>query len=407
MFIIKGAFNEAKVFTDVVEQTAIDQIKTLCDQDFIQGSKIRIMPDVHAGKGCTIGTTMTIDDIIIPNLVGVDIGCGMSVYSLGKTPIDFKRLDDVIRANVPSGRNVNQDPIYPKSTYSILSGMLCKDHIDIPYALKSIGTLGGGNHFIEVDKDSDGNNYLVIHTGSRRLGVEVARHYSSLAKKDVEAFQTHQIKKSIDGLVYEMVETGKSYDITSKIAKLKESMKIPSGLEYLYSGDMMSYIIDVDTTQRFARLNREAIAYRISEAFDCKPQFMFESVHNYVDLPKQIIRKGAIDAEKGKMCIIPLNMRDGSLICVGKGNPDWNYSAPHGAGRIMSRAQAKKTLNMNQYTEEMKGIFSTSVNKDTLDESPMAYKSKQDIINNIEDTVEIIKTIVPVYNFKAAESLSI
>lgn len=359
MINLNGKYASAKIFTDLVDGASISQVQTLLGQKFVEGSKIRMMPDIHAGAGCTIGTTMTITDAVCPNLVGVDIGCGMLVIPLAEKEIDLPMLDDAIRRYIPSGFSKREEA-HILAFITRLDELRCKKHVNIPLAELSIGTLGGGNHFIEVDKDDEDNLYLVIHTGSRHLGLEVANYYQSLAGGG-----------ELDYL------TGELFD---------------------------DYIHDMKIVQNFAHVNRKAISNeiifraRLHSKIDC-----FESVHNYIDTDNMILRKGAVSAQKGEKLIIPINMRDGSLICVGKGNPDWNYSAPHGAGRIMSRGEAKRNVSLEEFEASMEGIYSTSVSKGTIDECPMAYKPMESIIENVGDTVDILKVIKPIYNFKANE----
>lgn len=402
MFEIKGKHNTAKVFTDLVEDTAVEQLRTLMDQEFVKGSTVRIMPDVHAGKGCTIGTTMTIIDKICPNLVGVDIGCGMTTISLYERDIDLERLDDVIRKHVPSGFNVHAaEPDYVDFDIvnESLNDLRCKGHVDLNRARLSVGTLGGGNHFIEVDKDDEGHLYLVIHSGSRHLGHEIATYYQNLAEKQMAGNDTDRINKVIDKLRAE----GRHREIADELRKLKDRrIDIPKDLAYL-TGDLFdAYIHDMEIAQDYAYLNRRAMMLTILEHAGLTWSYAFDTVHNYIDVGNTIIlRKGAVSAKLGEVLLIPMNMRDGSLICKGKGNKDWNYSAPHGAGRLMSRAQAKKQFSVEEFVDSMSGIYTTSIGNDTLDECPMAYKPMQSIIDNIGDTVEILNVIRPIYNFKA------
>ena len=361
MIELNGKYASAKIFTDLVDGASISQVQTLLGQKFVEGSQVRMMPDIHAGAGCTIGTTMTITSAVCPNLVGVDIGCGMLVIPLAEKEIDLPMLDDVIRKYIPSGFS-KRDKAHVFAFITRLNELRCKKHVNIPLAEISIGTLGGGNHFIEVDRDDEDNLYLVIHTGSRHLGLEVANYYQNLAGG--------------------------------------------GELDYLSGSDFDDYIHDMKIVQEFAQFNRDAIADEILDHANIACTYgEFESIHNYIDTDNMILRKGSVSAKAGEKLLIPINMRDGSLICIGKGNPDWNYSAPHGAGRLMSRSAAKKRVSMTEYKKTMKeaGVYTTSVNKSTLDESPMAYKPMEEIINNIKDTVEIIDIIKPIYNFKAGE----
>lgn len=369
MVRIKGQFNHAIVFTDNVEETAIKQIRTLCDQEFVRDSNIRIMPDVHAGAGCTIGTTMTIKDKIVPNLVGVDIGCGIEVLKLKDDKINLQNLDDLIYEKIPSGFNIRKkEHIFNEKID--LNLLKCREKMNLDRARKSIGTLGGGNHFIEINKDSKGSLYLVVHSGSRHLGHQAATHYQR------EAFKTLKRERKAD---------------------------MPRDLAYVYGENFDNYIQDMKIIQKYADLNRKAMVKEIVDGMRLKALSQFTTIHNYIDTDNMILRKGAVSAKKGEVLIIPINMRDGSIISVGKGNPHWNYSAPHGAGRIMSRRQAKASLTMNQFKKTMEGIYTTSVNRDTLDECALAYKPIDEIIENIGDTVDILDIIRPIYNFKAAE----
>ncbi|NLJ91176.1 MAG: RtcB family protein [Clostridiales bacterium] len=365
MILIEGKFNTAKVFTDVIEDGAIEQIRDLCDQEFTKGSKIRIMPDVHEGAGCTIGTTMTISDKVVPNLVGVDIGCGMEVIQIGNPTIDLNKLDRLIYARIPSGFSIRKKPHRYNDEINLLD-LRCykKADLSLDRAILSLGTLGGGNHFIEANTDEQGNIYIVVHSGSRNLGLQVAQYYQKKA--------------------YESID-----------------IDIPRDLAYL-SGELMEdYIHDMKIIQRFAVLNRKAIMDEIINGLKLEVVEDFTTIHNYIDTDKMILRKGAVSALKDEKFLLPMNMRDGSLICLGKGNPDWNYSAPHGAGRLMSRNVARAKLSLDDFKKEMEGIYTTSVNKKTLDEAPMAYKDMDDIVRHIGDTAKVIKVIKPIYNFKA------
>ena len=398
---LQGKNGNAKIFTDLIEQKAEEQIMTLLNQEFVTESIVRIMPDVHAGAGCTIGTTMTIKDKCCPNLVGVDIGCGMLVTKLGKVNLDLEQLDKVIHEYIPSGFNI-RDTAHFQYLNTKVDDLKCYTSIDTIRAKNSIGTLGGGNHFIEVDKDDDDNLYLVIHTGSRHLGLEVAGYYQKLAEEQVRG----KDKDSIKSLIATMKAEGRHSEIANELNKIKSrSSNIPKDLSYV-SGELFNdYIHDMKIVQAYAHWNRIAIESEILHHLQMDNMFYshFETIHNYIDSSDMILRKGAVSAKKGEYLLIPINMRDGSLLCVGKGNPDWNYSAPHGAGRLMSRSEAKKNFSVNEFVESMNGIYTTSVNSDTLDECPMAYKPIESIINNIGDTVEIKKIIRPIYNFKASE----
>jgi len=367
---IKGKYGEAKIFTDTLESSAEGSIRALCDQVCSQGAKIRIMPDVHAGKGCTIGTTMTVQDTIIPNVVGVDIGCGMLAVRLKEKKIDLPKLDSFIKQNIPCGREVRQRPHRSHGRLDIYD-LRCVKKIDIRRAAESLGTLGGGNHFIEVDKDDDGNPYLVIHSGSRNLGLRVAEHYQKLAYKECGG---------------------------------KNQSEIPYELAYLSGDSMQDYLHDMAFMQAFADLNRTVMKEVILDGMKLTEEDSFTTVHNYVDIDAMILRKGAVSAKKGERLLIPMNMRDGSLICTGLGNEDWNCSAPHGAGRLMSRSEAFNNFTLSEFQKSMEGIFTTTVTRDTLDECPMVYKPMEDILKHIKDTVTVDKIIKPIYNFKAAEN---
>jgi len=396
MIEIKGKYNTAKVFTDIIDSNALEQIKELCDQEFVKGSTIRIMPDVHAGIGCTIGTTMTISDKIVPNLVGVDIGCGIEIIKLKQKRIDFEKLDRLIYEHIPSGFDIRKKP--HKYVENIdFDGLACKKHVDLQRAKLSIGTLGGGNHFIEVNIDKNGALYLVVHSGSRHLGKQVAEYYQNLGYKeltDVNRLKTEIIKK--------LKKEGREKEIPEQIQKIVP-VKISKHLAYVQGESYENYLNDMKIVQRYAVYNRKAIVDEIVNRMGFEIEEQFTTIHNYIDLESMILRKGAISAKKGEKVLIPINMRDGSLICIGKGNKDWNYSAPHGAGRIMSRREAKKTISLEEFKKTMEGIYSTTVSNLTLDECALAYKPMDEIIENIQDTVEIVDIIRPVYNFKASE----
>lgn len=397
---VQGKYNTAKIFTDVVDEKSIEQVKTLLDQPFVKGSKIRMMPDIHAGSGCTIGTTMTITDKIVPNLVGVDIGCGMLCVKLGEIDLDLEKLDKVIREHIPSGFNVRSEA-HPYNRNLNLNELWCKDSVDMERAELSLGTLGGGNHFIEVDKDDEGAAYLVIHTGSRHLGVEVCEYYQEQAYNKLKYIWN----KERELIIKSLKVNGREKEISTELTK--HTFDISKDLAYVDGYLFESYIYDMRIVQKYAKWNRLAIADIIMQHMDLDWWFMrdeFQTIHNYIDTENMILRKGAVSAQKNEKLLIPINMRDGSLICVGKGNPDWNYSAPHGAGRLFGRMAAKKNFSVEEFAKSMEGIYTTSVNEDTLDECPMAYKSMDDIVNNIGDTVDILKVIKPIYNFKAGEA---
>lgn len=386
--IIEGRYNNAVVYTDVIEDTAIEQLRGLCDLEWSKGLSIKIMPDVHAGSGCTIGTTMTLRDRVCPSMVGVDISCGVLVAKIEKTDIDFSKLDAVIRRYIPYGMNVHQ-----KRTDFDLTGL--KASFDKDRALRSIGTLGGGNHFIEIDTDGD-YDYVVIHSGSRHLGVEVCKYYQDKAYDEYVKGK----KVKIDNIIKELKAQGRENEISSTLKSMnienirKETLCIDGE-------DFRDYINDMKIVNEYATQNREAMLAVIVHNMSFNVIDTFCTRHNYIDVDNMILRKGAVSAQNGERLIIPLNMRDGSLICRGRGNKEWNYSAPHGAGRLLSRGDARRNVMMDEFIHSMEGIYSTTVNDNTIDESPMAYKRKEDIIDNIKDTVEIEKVITPLYNFKA------
>ena len=402
MFEIRGKINTAVCYAKVVEEEAIGQIRRMCDYPMTEGSRIRIMPDVHAGSGCTIGTTMTIIDKAVPNVVGVDIGCGMYTVRLGEAEIDFEKLDAAAHY-IPSGLNVWDGRVEKFD----LTGLRCYRELkDAGRLERSLGTLGGGNHFIEVDRASDGTNYLVIHSGSRNLGKQVALLYQKLAvdlNKGIGAWL-----EARDEIIRTYKEQGRRSEIQKALKQLKwdqENLEptIPADLCWLYGKYLDDYLHDVEICQAFARRSREKMAEILMERSGLTGEESFHTIHNYIDTEEMILRKGAIAAHAGEKVLIPINMRDGSVLAIGKGNPEWNYSAPHGAGRIMSRTAAKNTLSMDEYRETMKGVYTTSVNDNTLDEAPMAYKSLDDIIDVIRDSVDVVDILRPVYNFKASD----
>ena len=366
---ITGEYASAVVYTDTMEDSAEAQIKTMCDQPFTKGSKIRVMPDVHAGKGCTIGTTMTIGDYVVPNVVGVDIGCGMDVIKLEEKRVNLPKLDSFIRENVPHGRDVRERPHRGHGRVDVYE-LRCVKKLDIRRSAESLGTLGGGNHFIEIDRDDEENLYLVIHTGSRNLGKRVAEYYQK-----------------------------KAYDLHGG----RKQSEVPYELAYLFGEDKDDYLADMKVMQKYAAVNRQIIGEVILDGMKLNCAEHFTTIHNYIDTDEMILRKGAVSAKAGERLLIPLNMRDGSLICTGLGNPDWNESAPHGAGRIMSRTDAENSFTVAAFVKEMEGIFTTSADADTLDECPMAYKDPHSIIDAIGDTVKIEKRIRPIYNFKSSD----
>lgn len=395
-----------KIFTKNIEEQAINQINELLDQEAFKDSKIRIMPDVHTGKGCVIGFTGNLGDKVIPNIVGVDIGCGMLCVELGNIDLDLERLDKIIREYVPSGFEVHDERKYK---FLELQDLKCYRELkDTKRLERSIGTLGGGNHFIEIDIDEDNNKYLVIHTGSRNLGKQVAEYYQELANQLCN-YNIGEYKEKQQELIKTYKEQGKKQEIQSALMELKKEYKIdhkkiPKDLAYLEGQYREDYLHDMKICQEFASFNRKNIAIEIMKHLNCAfsfPDNNFETIHNYISFEDNIVRKGAISAKKGEIVLIPMNMRDGCIIGVGKGNDDWNQSAPHGAGRIMSRMKAKETFNLDEYKESMENIYTTSVNENTIDEAPFVYKPMQEIIDNIGDTVDIIKIIKPIYNFKA------
>ena len=397
-----------KIFTKNVEQEAVDQIELLLAQDAFKDCKVRIMPDVHAGKGCVIGFTADLGEKVIPNIVGVDIGCGMLCVSLGQTDIDFEKLDNVIRSYVPSGRDVHEGRII---RFEELQELKCYRELrDTKRLERSIGTLGGGNHFIEVDVAEDGYKYLVIHTGSRNLGKQVADYYQNLAFKLMSG--KDKLYEEQDRLIKEYKSAGRKSEIQSAIAELHRNFKavnpnIPKDLCYLEGKYREDYLHDMRICQKFAYINRVMIAQIICNhmgwGVDADMPDYFECIHNYIDHDSNIVRKGAISAKYGEKVLIPINMRDGCIIGTGKGNEDWNCSAPHGAGRVMSRTKAKELVSLEEFEKSMDGIYTTSVNQSTIDESPMAYKTLDEIVENIKDTVDVLAIIKPVYNFKASE----
>ena len=401
MIEIKGKMNTALCYAKVVEKEAIEQIRRMCDYPMTEGSQIRIMPDVHAGKGCTIGTTMTINGKAVPNVVGVDIGCGMYTVNLGKADIDFEKVDEAAHF-IPSGRDIWDGRIERFDSTDLACYRQLKETKRLA---KSLGTLGGGNHFIEIDEASDGTKYLVIHSGSRNLGKQVAELYQKLAVNLDSGYGGYREKR------VEMIDTykeqGRREEIQEALKQLhfkvyESEPTMPEDLCYLSGRYLEDYLHDVVICQTFAKRNREKMAELLLERTGMTGGEAFHTIHNYIDTEEMILRKGAIAAHKGEKVLIPINMRDGSVLAVGKGNPDWNFSAPHGAGRLMSRMDAKAKLSMKEYEESMKGIYTTSVNEYTLDESPMAYKSLDDIIDVIKDSVDVIDIIKPIYNFKAS-----
>ena len=400
MIEIRGKYNQAKIFTDVVDSASIAQVQELCNQEFTAQSRIRLMPDIHAGKGCTIGTTMTIADKVVPNLVGVDIGCGMETVRIRESRLELEKLDKLIYSRIPSGFSI-REKAHRYLDKIDLSQLYCAGHVDLLRAEKSIGTLGGGNHFIEVDKDDEGNLYIVVHSGSRHLGVEVASYYQDQGYRVLNRTD----EASVKAFVEQLKAQGREKEISKELKKLKNTKRtsVPRELAYVQGALFEQYIHDMKLVQQFAMLNRQAMMDEILKGMKLHVEEQFTTIHNYIDTDHMILRKGAVSAQAGEKLLIPINMRDGSLICVGKGNADWNFSAPHGAGRLMSRAQAKQSFTVSEFKKQMAQIYTTSVNKTTLDECPMAYKGMDAILDNIGPTAEVVKIIRPIYNFKAGE----
>lgn len=391
MYKVKGDYGEATIFSNGKDEKSINQIKELLNQKWTNNISIKIMPDFHAGAGCVIGTTIKIKDKIVPNLVGVDIGCGMKVVNLGKIDINLKELDNFIRENIPSGFNINKESIGYRPVWKLH----CLGSINLDRTLKSIGTLGGGNHFIEIDESINGDKYLIIHSGSRNLGARVAKHYQQIAINNLKKNDTEKI-------IAKLKAEGREKDIQLELSKIKKS-KTPNHLAHLEGIYLKNYLDDMSITQKYATVNRNEIANRIIKYLNIKSYTEFETIHNYIDIENMILRKGAISSKKGELVIIPMNMRDGCLLAKGKGNSEWNYSAPHGAGRIMSRTQAKNSVKLREFKETMKDIYSTSVVESTLDESPMAYKPMDEIIKNTKNTIDVLEIIKPIYNFKSVQ----
>lgn len=398
MIELRGKYGEAKVFTDVVDSESISQVIELLNQPYSENAKIRMMPDIHAGAGCTIGTTMTVTDKVCPNLVGVDIGCGMETIRLKEGFIEPQALDKLIRCEIPSGFSIRaKEHRYAKEL--ALDELICAKNVDISKARKSIGTLGGGNHFIEADKDERGNIYIVVHSGSRHLGLEICQHYQKAGFKAIS-----ERKSEADAIITKLKSEGRESEIQKTLSAMgAPSTHIPKELAYVEGHLMDAYLHDMAIAQEFADLNRKAIIDTIVKGLGLHVTEQFTTVHNYIDINNMILRKGAVSAQVGEMLLIPINMRDGSLICIGKGNAEWNFSAPHGAGRLMSRSEAKSKFTLSEYKKQMEGIYTTSVGRGTLDECPMAYKNIEDIVSNITPTAEIVSVIKPIYNFKAGD----
>ena len=396
---IKGKFATAVSFAKVIEPIAEKQIRTMCDQEFTSGCRVRIMPDVHAGKGCTIGTTMTIRGKAVPNVVGVDIGCGMLTTRLGNKRVDFARVDEICHW-IPSGMTVWDSP---REEFDLKRLRCYRSLKEITWLRNSLGTLGGGNHFIEIDRGEDGTYWLVVHTGSRNLGKQVCEYYQDMAVEDIYRKAYNDVA---DGLIARLKAEGRQNEIQNELEalriRLKKEPAVPEALCHLEGKHLEDYLHDVKICQEYAVRNREIMTALILKKTGMVGLESFHTVHNYIDTDEMILRKGAIAAHAGERVLIPINMRDGSIIAVGRGNEEWNYSAPHGAGRVMSRKTAKNTLSLEEYKAAMEGIYTTTATQETLDEAPMAYKRMEDIIDAIREAVDIVEIIKPVYNFKAA-----
>ncbi|MGM0110659.1 RtcB family protein [Enterococcus sp. DIV0187] len=387
MLTIKGKYNTATVYTDILTDSTVGQIMTLCNQKFAQDAKIRIMPDTHSGSSSVIGTTMTIKDQVVPNLVGVDIGCGLNVTKFRKgVKLNFDKLDRIIRNRIPSGHHSHSKPLYSFPLENIQAP------IHRGWALRSLGTLGGGNHFIEVNEGSDGF-YLVIHSGSRVLGKEIAEYHQEIAYQKLTKMRQD---------LKQQAKVANDPDEKADLNRQWEELKIPYDLSYVSNQDLENYLSDMQIAQQYAALNRQSMAQTILKAMKWEKQVIgsFDSPHNYIDLKHMILRKGAASARKNEKMIIPLNMKDGSIIGVGKGNDEWNQSGPHGAGRTMSRSQARASISLENYQHMMRHVWTTSVSKKTLDEAPKAYKSKKQILTDLHETMEVKEIIRPLYNFK-------
>lgn len=412
-----------KVFAKTIEEGAVEQIEKLMSQDSFKNEKVRIMPDVHSGKGCVIGFTSTIGDKIIPTIVGVDLYCGMLLVELGKIDLDLEKIDNIVKEKVPSGFSVHEKMNVDEnllSLYKDIENMHCFGELSYNNQIKNgVGTLGGGNHFIEIDVDSDGNKYLVIHSGSRNLGNQVAKIYMERAISNCYGGKlTEEERKNI---IKELKEQGREKEIETVLKeahRIAKDNKLEKDLCYLENKDKEEYLADIKVCYKYAHMSRQRMALAIVEGIfgnarveddkfyvNDKELYSFETLHNYIDLENNLIRKGAISAKKDEIVLIPINMRDGSLICKGLGNEDWNCSAPHGAGRIMSRKKAKEVLKLDEYKESMKDVYSSTVELSTIDEAPQAYKPIEEIKECIKPTVEILKQITPIYNYKATEEV--
>lgn len=403
--------SDLKIFANNVDENALDQIKKMSSHPAFRDSKIRIMPDVHSGKGCVIGFTATCTDKIIPNVVGVDLGCGVLTCEIPKeTSIDFKKLDEVIRKHIPCGREVRNSQVNNIYIDKMFKVMHCKKDLrDLDRIKRSVGTLGGGNHFIEIDRDEADKYYLIVHSGSRNLGKQVAEIYQNIAIKETESCKKDKYKIESEKLIEYYKAAGRNKEIQSALEMLKkeyEIHQIDEDMCYLSGEKLKSYLFDMQFCNDFAEVNRNVIAEIIFQEMGWDANgFSFDTVHNYVEMEwfdqPTMIRKGAISAKFGELVTIPINMKDGCIIGIGKGNTDWNCSAPHGAGRIMSRREARKNLNVEEFKNKMIGIYTTSVNEKTIDESPDAYKKINDILPTLKQTINISKILKPVYNFKS------
>ena len=414
MIEVKGTYNTAKLFTDTADDVTIAQVRNLMNQPSVEGAKVRIMPDCHAGAGCVIGTTMTITDKVIPNLVGVDIGCGMLATKLKEERINLPKFDSVSQAEVPAGMKMRRTQHSRADEISVADLACYKKkncHVSEEVFRLSLGTLGGGNHFWELDRDEEGGIWLVVHTGSRRSGKDVAEYYQRQAFEHLnmtgEKYKAALAEKR-DAFIDQMKAEGREKELGKLLAKWqaaqeKPEVTVPYEVAWCEGELFEDYIHDMKIMQEYAKLNRRIITEVILKNCKLHAVEQFETIHNYIDTDHMILRKGSVSAREGERLLIPINMRDGALICIGKGNDDWNQSAPHGAGRLMSRSEARNSISMKEYTESMSGIYTTSVNKGTLDESPMAYKPIDEIVKNIEPTAEIVSHIRPIYNFKAGD----
>ncbi len=399
MIKITGQYSSAVCYTDSMEEPSKEQILRMCNQKIYAGQKIRIMPDVHAGKGCTIGTTMSINGRVTPDLVGVDIGCGMETVRFAEKEVDFEALDNLIRKKIPYGMNIRKS-VHPFCSGIALGKLRCLHAVNVNRAELSLGTLGGGNHFIEIDRDSNGFLYLVIHSGSRYLGKQTAEYYQELGWRKMIEKRERKRMELVDG----MKNRGEFSRISEELSCFdrRESLS-QSDREFAYveGSDFDDYIHDMRIVQQYAAMNRAAMASVIIEGLGLHETDRFTTIHNYIDTEKMILRKGSVSARKGERLLIPISMSDGAYICIGKGNPEWNCSAPHGAGRLMSRNAARRNCSMEEFTRRMSGIYTTCVSESTIDESPMAYKNPVDILSQINDTAEVIEKLTPVFSFKS------